>query len=159
MSSPENKTLQAIKFLAQQYKPLIDAMPELEQIVSLQDNHNNLKTRIDGLSKRKDELLVDIANHNKNIDELQKKATEIKTSAQAEANVIVANAKKSAEKLVSDAKEQGNIVINNLRTGSANITYEIQDKQNKLADMRKQTSEAQTTLNNIHKLIDELRKK
>lgn len=177
--SAESQVLQTAKLLAAQYKPLIEAIPELQKIVSLQsqtaheegklarvkqeydDEHSRHKARLNETTenyktvKKKHDDLVQTAQ------ELANKVSKDHAAAQSAAKRIEAEAKANAEEtakaIIAAANQQANDLIKatnadlgHARDGVRSANLELQAIQAKKAD-------AEKALADIHKLLDAVR--
>lgn len=175
--SAESKVLQTLKQLAQQYRPLIEAIPELEQIVDLQRQATLAASRLDELKRSQDKAIRNhedvlrgsqdqIEKNSQRLKEIQievgekrKVADGIIAAANTRAQHTLRDAEQSAIERAQRAEESAAALVSETKKLLSDTESEITAKFTELQNLNAEIAKAQNSLDEIHRLIDSVRPK
>ena len=155
--SAESNILQTLKALAAQYKPLIDAIPELENVVSLQNRASDAEGKLAQAEAKRQQAAQQFNEKVNSLNEAivakQRIHDNLVSNAQTKADDIIAVAYDKADKIAAEAVLKATSITNIAKEQAANTLKGIQDKTRELEELVRKTADAQAAYHLIRNAL------
>lgn len=155
--SADAKVLQTLRMLAQQYKPLIDAIPDLEEVMSFEGRAKSAQAKIDELNGIAEQQKAKNAQLDQVIRQKQTERDGLISDGEEKASLIISSATQKAAGIAGAAKQSAEKILTDAKASIASTQAEIDQKTQQLSELNAQLIEAKDSLSKIHSELDRIR--
>ena len=148
-----------LQFLANRFRGLLDLIPKLEGIKSLEDYSSELVANVSKLEKSQDEAKAALLDAKKEVQAARDAVADILTNASDKAKQIEDDAKVQAAKIIEDARLSGAETIQELANQKAFKTAELANLNKTIAEVQAQVDTATSQYEALSALITEMKAK
>lgn len=148
-----------LQALAARFKNLIDLIPKLEAIKSLEDYANELKTNIKKLEDAQDVAKGNLAEAESEVQLARDSVAVVVTRAEEQAKSLLADAKVQAEEMRLASRESASKEVLELQTQKVQKQEEIDALQDRVNTLMSDLEAAQSSYDKLTAAINDLKAK
>lgn len=155
-----DQALQDILWIAQRFRGVLDYLPELEKISTIEATIEARQQRLVELGKKEDEAKADVAKYLKDIEGLKATLVDRKTAIENDIAKMMADAKAKADHIVDIARKEHSLLNDSMmgmREKIAEMTEEKLGLQRVLDTLQRERAEEERRLLNLRSTLKNLK--